>query len=44
MINLLQVDSIISDGFGQACQKYRGKSVISFVTSLKKVTDEVRDL
>ena len=31
--SLLQVDSIISDGFGQACPKLLGKFAISFVRS-----------
>ena len=32
-ISLLQVDSIISDGFGKTWPKYPGKVAISFVTS-----------
>ena len=31
--SLLQVDTIIFDGIGQACPKYPGKSVMFFVTS-----------
>ena len=33
--SFLQVDSIIFDGFGQACQKYPGKLAI-FLSHLKK--------
>ena len=40
----LQVDSIIFDGFGQACPKYSYKYVISLWHLKKEVKNEVRDL
>ena len=33
---LLQVKSIIFDGFGQACPKYPGKFAVSFVKSYNR--------
>ena len=34
--SLLRVDSIIFNGFGQACPKYPGESTISFDILIKK--------
>ena len=42
--SLLQVDSIIFDGFGQACPKYPGKFEISLWHLKDEVSNEVRDL
>ena len=42
--SLLQVDSIIFDGFGQACPKYLGKFAISLWHLKIEFRNEVRDL
>ena len=42
--SLLQVDSIIFDGFGQAYPNYLGKFAISLWHLKKEVRSEVRDL
>ena len=42
MINLLQIDNIISYGFSQACPSYPDKSTISFVTSEEKPAMKLR--
>ena len=39
--SFLQVDTIILDGFGQACPKYPDKSVISLRYFKKEVRNEV---
>ena len=44
LINMIQTDSIIFDGFGQACPKYPGKFAISLWHLKKEVRNEVRDL
>ena len=43
-IEYLQVDSIIFDGFDEACPKYMGKFAISLWHLKKEVRNEVRDL
>ena len=42
--SFLQVDSIIFDGFDQACPNYLGKFVISLWNIKKEVRNEVWDL
>ena len=42
--SLLKVDSIIFDGFGQACPNYPDKFGISLLHPKKEVRNEVRDL
>ena len=42
--SLLQVDSIIFTGFGQACPNYPGKFAIYLLYFKEEVWDEVRDL
>ena len=44
LINMIQTDSIIFDGFGQACPKYLGKFAISLWHLKKEVRNEVRGL
>ena len=42
--SVLQVDSIIFDGFGQTCPKYLNKFAISLLHLKKDTRAEVRDL
>ena len=41
---LLKIDSIIFDGFCQACPEYPGKFVLSLLHLKKEVRNEVKDL
>ena len=43
-VDLLQVDSIIFDGFGQACPNYPCEFAISLRNRKKEARNEIRDL